>query len=311
MAHEIETMAYAGEVPWHGLGKAVPADLAPDQMLKAADLDWTVNKVPAFVDYNGQRINTGSEALIRSTDGKVLTMVSENWNPVQNEEAFEFFNDFVVAGDMQMHTAGSLRGGKVVWALAKVNEGFSLFGGDDVESYLLFTNPHEFGRSIDVRFTPIRVVCNNTLTLSLNTKSEFQVKMSHRRAFDPESAKLALGIAKEKLDQYKEMAQFLGKKFYNEETLKAYFKKVFPKTTDPNAIDLSRNAELAMSVMESQPGAKFAEGSWWQPFNAITYIVDHKLGRSADNRLYNSWYGLTRNTKLKALETAVEFAEAA
>lgn len=311
MAHEIETMAYAGETPWHGLGKLVPADLAPEQMLKAADLDWTVEKVPAFIDYNGDKINTGTEALVRSTDGKVLTMVSENWNPVQNQEAFEFFNDFVTAGDMSMHTAGSLRGGKVVWALAKVHDGFSLFGGDEVESYLLFTNPHEFGRSIDVRFTPIRVVCNNTLTLALNKQSDFQVKLSHRRAFDADTAKLTLGIAKEKLDQYKEMAQFLGKKFFNEATLKEYFKRVFPKTTDPNAIDLSRNAELAMSVMDSQPGANFAEGSWWQPFNAVTYVVDHKLGRNADNRLYNSWYGLTRNTKLRALETAVEFAEAA
>jgi phage/plasmid-like protein (TIGR03299 family) len=311
MSALVETMAYAGEVPWHGLGTKVPHDLAPAQMLRSAGLDWTVNKVPAFIEVDSIKVNTGTQALIRSTDNSILTMVSDNWNPVQNEEAFEFFHDFVASGDMQMHTAGSLREGKVVWGLAKVNDGFELFGGDNVESFLLFTNPHEFGRSIDIRFTPIRVVCNNTLTLALGSKSDYQIKLSHRRAFDPDTAKTALGIAKEKLDQYKQMAEFLGSKRFKKDSLKDYFNIVFPRTTAKENKELSRNAALAMSVLELQPGSKYAEGSWWQPFNAVTFLVDHKLGRNPDNRLYNSWYGLTRNTKLKALETAVEFAEAA
>ena len=171
MAHNVETMAYAGEVPWHGLGKQVPSDLSPEQMLKAAELDWTVEKVPAFATIAGKKQNVGWSALVRSSDDRILDVVSDEWNPIQNHEAFNFFEEYCRAGDMDMHTAGSLRNGQIVWALAKVKESFELFKGDQVDSYLLFTNPHRFGQCIDIRFTPIRVVCNNTLTLALDRKS--------------------------------------------------------------------------------------------------------------------------------------------
>ena len=205
MAHMIEmldgkvSMAWAGETPWHGLGTKVPSDLTPEQMLKAANLDWTVTPVPAFAEIGGKQVDIGRSALVRDRDNKILDVITNDWVPNQNSTAFEFFNDFISAGEMEMHTAGSLRDGQIVWALAKVKESFDLFGGDTVESYLLFTNPHKYGHSIDVRFTPIRVVCNNTLSLSLGTKSEKMVKVSHRNEFDGDSVKETLGIAKEKL----------------------------------------------------------------------------------------------------------------
>jgi phage/plasmid-like protein (TIGR03299 family) len=312
MAHLVETMAYAGEVPWHGLGQSVPNDLTPAQMLVKAGLDWEVKKVPAFVEMNGEKVATGTEALVRDSDNSILTMVSDSWNPVQNSTAFEFFNDFVAAGDMEMHTAGSLREGRVVWALAKVNESFDLFKGDQVDSYLLFTNPHQFGKSIDIRFTPIRVVCNNTLTLSLNSKVDNQINMSHRNEFNPDAAKMALGVAAEKLAKYKEMAKFLGSKFYKADDLISYFNSVFPMTSNAKKDDakLSKNAKACLEVMETQPGAEYARGSWWQAFNAVTYLCDHHLGRDQDTRVYNSWYGTTKDKKILALENAVEFAEA-
>ncbi|NBQ98794.1 MAG: DUF932 domain-containing protein, partial [Microbacteriaceae bacterium] len=132
MAHMVETMAYAGNVPWHGLGKKVPHDLSPEQMLEAAQLDWTVQKVPAFANVEDQNVNIGWSALVRSSDNRILDVVSNDWNPVQNSEAFQFFHEYCEAGDMEMHTAGSLRDGQIVWALAKVNESFELFKGDRV-----------------------------------------------------------------------------------------------------------------------------------------------------------------------------------
>jgi hypothetical protein len=114
MAHMIETMAYAGETPWHGLGKEVPADLSPEQMLVTAGLDWQVNKVPAFIRVDGEELMTGKSALVRSSDNSILDVVSNDWLPVQNHTAFEFFDDFVHAGDMEMHTAGSLKNGQIV-----------------------------------------------------------------------------------------------------------------------------------------------------------------------------------------------------
>jgi phage/plasmid-like protein (TIGR03299 family) len=321
MAHMIETrngiaqMAYAGDVPWHGLGTRVPADLTPIQMLEAAGLNWHVDMIPSYyVNPLSQEVEPiGRSALVRDVDGKMLDVVSEDWNPVQNEEAFEFFNDFVAAGDMEMHTAGSLRDGQIVWGLAKVKESFELFKGDQIDSYLLFSNFHKYGHSTDVRFTPIRVVCNNTLTLSLNSQIEQMAKISHRKVFNPDDVKGMLGIAHDKLAQYKEMAAYLGSKRYTNETIVDYFKRIFPVTgsAESKKKEISRNAQLALDMLNTQPGAEYAPGTWWQGFNTITYLTDHQLGRTSDNRLTSAWYGSNRTLKTKALETAIEYAEAA
>ena len=320
MAHMIEfregkaQMAWAGDVPWHGLGTKVPSDLTPDQMLKAAGLDWRVDTVPLMAEYNGQTIETDHSALIRDVDGRVLDVITNEWNPMQNQDAFEFFNDFVAAGDMEMHTAGSLKDGKIIWGLAKVNESFELFGGkDQVDSYLLFTNPHTYGQSIDVRFTPIRVVCNNTLTLSLNSQSKSMVKVSHRREFDPELVKETLGVAKHKLVQYKEMAEFLSQKRFNEESIVDYFKRVFPVLSqkEESQKEMSKSASAALEIIDQQPGAEFGEGTFWQAFNTVTFMTDHVIGRTADARMTSAWYGANKGLKTKALETAVEMAECA
>ena len=318
MAHQVETMAYAGEVPWHGLGVPVSNDLTPAQMMQKAGLDWQVREVESFVEYDGKRMPTGQKSLVRESDAKILTNVGENWNPVQNETAFEFFSEFVMNGDMEMNTAGSLRDGQMVWALAKVKDSFELFGGDQVDSYLLFSNPHQYGKSIDIRFTPIRVVCNNTLSLSLDSKKDNSVKVGHRVQFDPSQVKQALGIATDKLNTYKEMAEFLGSKRFTIDSYVEYLNNVFPRTADKRvqnqslSVDtLSRNARLAFNVVEQQPGAQFAEGSWWQAFNSVTYVTDHVQGRNSDNRLYSSWFGGNQLRKKDALKTALEFAEAA
>ena len=318
MAHNVETMAYAGEVPWHGLGVPVSNDLTPNQMMKKAGLDWTVEQVDSYVTVGDKKIPTGMKALVRSSDNKVLTNIGQVWNPVQNEDAFNFFSEYVLKGDMEMHTAGSLKGGQLVWALAKVKESFDLFGGDTIESYLLFSNPHKYGFSIDVRFTPIRVVCNNTLSLSLEAKAERSVKVGHRTEFNADEVKKALGIASAKLSQYKEMAEFLGSKRYNIDNLIEYYNTVFPRTADKRVQNqelsvetLSKNAKAAFDAIELQPGAKYAEGSWWQAFNSVTYVTDHLQGRNPDNRLYSSWFGGNQIRKRDALKTALEFAEVA
>lgn len=310
MAHLVETMAYAGEVPWHGLGVQVPSDLSPDQMLDKAGLNWTVEKKPAFFEMDDKKFPVGWSALTRSSDNSVLDIVSNDWNPVQNHEAFNFFEEYCRVGDMDMHTAGSLKNGQIVWALAKVKESFELFKGDQVDSYLLFTNPHRFGQAIDIRFTPIRVVCNNTLTLSLSSKSDSVVKVNHRSVFDADQVKQMLGIATDKLAKYKEMAAFLGSRKFKAESAKDYFKEIFPSLSQ-NDKELSKAAERALQVLHTQPGARFAEGSWWQPFNAVTYLTDHVIGRSNDTRLQSAWYGPNKQLKVKALEKAVEYAEAA
>ena len=322
MAHEVEMvdgvaqMAYAGAKPWHGLGVEVSNDLTPAQMMRKAGLDWSVEKTPVYADVDGEQINVGKQALYRSSDNKILDVIGDDWNPVQNIDAFEFFNEYVMAGDMEMNTAGSLKGGKNVFALAKVKESFSILGEDQVDSYLLFSNPHEYGKAIDIRFTPVRVVCHNTLTFSLNSASKNFVKLNHRSKFDADMVKRQMGLASEKFAMYKDMAEFLSTKKFTVESLLNYYNEVFPHTYSKGkevkvVEDLTKNAKAAMDVLYTQPGANFGEGTWWQALNSVTYMTDHTMGRNAETRLQSAWFGQNQARKVKAVNKAVEYATAA
>ena len=218
-----------------------------------------------------------------------------------------------MAGDMEMHVAGSLKEGKNVFVLAKVKESFSILGDDQVDNYLLFSNPHEYGKAIDVRMTPVRVVCNNTLTFSLQSASKNFMKLNHRSKFDPDLVKAQMGLAHEKFAQYKEMAEFLSTKRFSVESLVNYYNEVFPHTYSKgkevkSAEDLTKNAKAAMDVLYTLPGANYAEGSWWQALNSVTYLTDHQMGRSSDSRMQSAWFGQNQNRKLVAVNKAVEYA---
>ena len=321
MSHLVETMAYAHDknskkeeysVPWHGLGVPVGTDLSAQEMREAAGLDWDVLKVPQYIKWKGKEKLSGESAVVRSSDGKILTHTSEDWEPVLNKEAFDFFHDFVEEGHLQMNTAGSLKDGKLVWALAKTNESFALFGKkDQVDSYLLFSNPHEYGKCLDIRHTNVRVVCNNTLTLALNGKNDTVVRLNHRQKFDAEFVKETMGLSSKKFGEYKEMAEFLAGRKFKKALLGKYFDEVFPSGSKKEDNEkLSRPAQTCLDSMDTQPGHEFGAGTWWAAFNSVTYNIDHTLGHSVDTRLQSSWYGSNRKKKIVALNKAVEYANA-
>lgn len=332
----IDTMAYAGQKPWHEYGFEVSNDLSPEQMMKAAKVDWLVDNVPCYFDYvtdikdeTGQPViidgqpkqminkrRSGARVLIRMDTGDILDNISDGWNPTQNWEAFEFFHEFVEAGHMKMHTAGSIKGGQYVWCLAEIVElEFALFGKDNIKGYMLFVNPHKYGAAIRILFTPIRVVCWNTLmqALSLDNNSREGVRMTHRRAFDPDLAKQALGLSTEKFLNFRQKAEFISTKFYKPDTLKEFFGQALPLYGNGKrqpTKELGKQAATAFREIENQPGFDFGAGTWWSAFNKVTHMVDHEIGKSTDTRIESAWFGDMATKKLKALELAVEFAEA-
>lgn len=322
MSHLIETMAYAGSTPWHGLGVTVQPNISPDELLKEAGLDWTAELVQTKITWKGQDTPLDRWASVRSTDGKILTpAVSKNWKPVQNRQALEFFNNFCMAGDMKMETAGAIRSGKWIWALAKIQESFSLFKGKDVvDGYLLFSNPHTAGRAIMIQFTPIRVVCNNTLMMSLESYSEEKgagrFKHLHTWEFDAEEAKQALGIAKGQLSKFRETAEFLASKRMKEAQFLEFAQRLFPANEDQeiasNVVDLKavagRRAQQLVRVLDKQPGAELGAGTWWQGVNAVTYFLDHKITQNQDKRLASAWLGFGRDKKIEAVQLAAKMA---
>ena len=194
--------------------------------------------------------------------------------------------------------------------LADVKDGFSLFNGDEVKGYLLFSNPHQYGKAIDIKFVMERVVCNNTLAVALNEAGQPSVRVNHRSVFNPESVKEILGLSHNKVEKFKEAAEFLGSKQYDRAQLEKFFGKVFGESSRDDKV-LSRTAETAMEYVENQPGDHFRPGSWWNAYNAVTYMADHKLGRTADTRMASAWFGSNAKRKVEALDVAIKMAEMA
>jgi phage/plasmid-like protein (TIGR03299 family) len=312
--HHMETMAYKRQVPWHSLGINAPSDADLDTMLELSGTNWEVAKFPSWVTVGNEFVETGQHALVRLSDKKVLTNVGADWNYTQNREAFEFFRKFCENGTAEIETAGSLKDGQYVWVLAKLKKGFKVCGKDEIQSYLLFTNPHVFGAAIDIRFTNIRVVCWNTMRFALKADSDAIVRVTHRARFNAEKVQQTLGIAEDRMNEYKEFAEFVSSKKFTKEAVQEYFSKVFnggdaKKEKDKRWATRETNADRAFKVLDAQPGANLGEGTWWQAFNAITFQLDHLYGEDRDNRLVNSWYGNGNNQKRLAAKLAVDFAK--
>lgn len=321
MAHEVETIAYAGKTPWHGLGTKVSDDLTPEQMVKAAGLDWKVEKQSMFRE-NGKKV-PGKAALVRTSDDTILTVVGDSYKPVQNEEAFEFFDKFVRAGQMEMHTAGSLWNGRYVWGLAKTRTGFTVGKDDAVESYLLLMSPHVFGKAMVMQFTPIRVVCWNTLTFAIGSALRGKgnaFRVPHSTRFDDgvkEQALQALGLINDQTKQFHEMAGLFSKKRMTEADLDEFFGSVLkydPKNADKNkdgSLRVPRAIGLYKEALAYSPGhdLRTAEGTLWGALNAVTFVCDHVNGRDRSTALKNTWLGHQATLKMRAFEKACELVK--
>lgn len=320
MAHNIESMAYTNEVPWHGLGEHVADSISVKDMLKKAKLNWTLEKRPLhyYVDDTGKTKDEKEVndyfALVRSSDNRCLDVVGRQYTPVQNEQAFEFFNEFVRAGKAKMETAGSLRGGRYVWGLANLQSSFKLEGNDEVKGYLLVASPHEAGKALIIKFTTVRVVCNNTLTLALK-RSGNEFRMAHRVIFDDkvrERAKEVLGIARDQMSEFEQNARKIKKLKLKEDQIIEVLANVYqPEDTlkyilEDKDKNLSPSMKRVLDVMKNAPGAD--PGNGWGVLNAVTYYADHVASRTADKRMLNAWFGKTANHKQMVLESLLRIA---
>lgn len=163
MAHDVETMFYVRQAPWHGLGNRVEHALSSEEALQAAELDWEV--IQKSIQTEDYAEIPGYKANIRATDKRLLGVVSDRYKIVQNHEAFAFTDELLGEG-VRFETAGSLQNGRKVWLLARLPENY-IIAGDRISPYLVFSNSHDGSGSIKVAMTPVRVVCQNTLNLAL------------------------------------------------------------------------------------------------------------------------------------------------
>ena len=319
MAHEVETMAYANEVPWHGLGVKVENDLDAAQMMAQAKVDWQVAIAPnchgpdavyGDNDLSGQPIE-GSNHIIRVSDGAVLgPFISgdgsdddqKGYKLVQNSEMFEFFQEFIDDGSMYMHTAGSLHGGQKVWAMASTKEGFFVDKEktDEVYNNLLFAI-HHTGRNANIALqTPIRVVCANTMRMALSGAEDI-IKHNHRVAWDEdarEAMKVALGISKTNFGLLEKFAKDCAKRALSGEEEINFFRTVFGGKT----------RETDGKVIQPEAVRKAMAAFRGQVFNENTTNKETKSAEIA--RLKETVEALMRGEKIDEIKAEAEVINA-
>ncbi|MHA1859147.1 MAG: DUF932 domain-containing protein [Candidatus Thorarchaeota archaeon] len=307
MSHEVETMAYAGQVPWHGLGEKVAPNLSVEEMLVAAGLDWEINLEPVRV--SGQTV-PGFFGMQRSSDGKVLDICGSRYKPTQNHQAFEFFREFVEAGDAILETAGSLKEGRYVWGLANLDTSFTLPGKDKVDGYILCGCPHQQGKSLLFKRTAIRVVCHNTLTAALRGGDD-TFRFVHRSKFGKSAiarAKRVLGLAREDIVQFGKEAKLLVEHEIKLSQFTSIVAPIMcPKASADKIMDMCDDIENYSPRMKqiynsymNAPGA--TPGNAWGVLNAVTHYCDHVASRTQDQRLTNAWFGKTARQKQAVLD---------
>ena len=329
MVAAVETMAYtkSGGLPWHGLGNPVRDDMTPKEMLTAAGILWTVSKHKVY--WKNPITNVFEPVdreyvLARDTDQQILSSIGEGYKPVQNEAAAEFFLKFTKAGHMTMETAGSLWDGKYIWCLARVNRDFAIGKGskaDEIRSYLRICSPHVRGKALVIQFTPIRVVCWNTLTYALGASLKGKgnaFRIPHSQHFNDDTKKRAeeaLGIAQKQMDEFKDVVTLLSKKKATPEKTEEFFCEVLqynPKTKMRRDKPVDREPVMLPQFRQAltyAPGHDMTPGTWWSNVNAVTYVIDHDSGKDRGTALKNAWLGHLANVKRDAMELAVKYAK--
>ena len=326
MTDNVNSMAYVGEVPWHGHGTKVPPDVTAEGMIRAADLDWNVEKEPIGRAKPGtsggryllkRRARPGHKPREKDVE---LGIVSDRYQPLQNTDAFKFFDPFIKQGVARFETAGALGTGERVWILACMpGRTIEVVPGDEVSQYLVLSNSHDGDGAVKIKFTPIRVVCQNTLNLALkNGDKAFSIQ--HSRTSMPlrlDEVSTMIGMFQGVFDDAAVAFRAMVKTNMNEDRLTTYLESVLPRTDSQRESQImpKRWKRIMNAFKLGQPTGhvRGTENTLWAAYNAVTYDEDYRpptAAVSSNSRLNRVWFGDGADLKLAALQKGIELAAA-
>ena len=308
MAHEVETMMYVGKEPWHKLGVRIPEDerLSIHRAILAAGLDWEVELRPLYTE-DPQGNITGildHHCTCRTTDNRVLGIVGRDYTPLQNREALAWFQPLLDTGMASLETAGSLKDGQKVWVLGKVRDSQGSVNGDRVDHYILLSNAHDGSIPVRVGFTPIRVVCHNTLTMAHHSANSRLLRVKHTSHVveNLDAIRKIMDVARKgfyaTIEQYKRLAR----KEIDRDDLERYVKVVF------NVGDKGGEKLLpkVLYLFDHGRGSEVAGATYWGAYNAVTEYLNYFRGKTQDNTLNSLWYGGSAVVSARALDVALK-----
>jgi phage/plasmid-like protein (TIGR03299 family) len=314
MAHEVESMAYFGQLPWHGLGTALEEGDLYDwpSASKKAGLDWEVELAPLITADTQAKV--AHRAVRRTSDSKVLGVVGPRYAPLQNKDAFAWFTPFLDAKEAALHTAGSLRGGSRVWVLAKLNrDPLVIAPGDEIEKFILLSHGHDGSLAVRAGFTPVRVVCANTLAMAHGSDASKLIRVKHTESVLENLASIreVMDLANQEFEATAEQYRRLARTTINQADLRRYVRRVLKidEETNPSTRSLNIAEEIAR-LAEAGRGNDLASirGTLWAAYNGVSEYLTYNRGRSEDNRLNSLWFGDSLNTNRHALEVALDMA---
>lgn len=319
-------MAWVGDVPWHGLGQQLPEGESIETWTVAAGMNWKIlrSKVrynvsrDASNDPSAWKTLSDRHVLFRSDTKDALGVVGDGYKVVQPRDVLEFFHDLTDAAGFKLETAGTLFGGRRFWALANTGESSYIRDPKDrVNGYLLLSTACDGSMATEARYTNVRVVCHNTLSLARDAKA--RVKVTHRSVFRAADVKAELGIETARDAFADAIAQYrlLASARVSNDTMIDQTLKLFgfaPEKMKANEIDealkkkavieIGTRATAGTAIGSNLDGAK---GTQWAWVNAVTEYVDHAArARDVSNRMNSAWFGKGDELKSKALEIALE-----
>jgi len=307
-------------VPWHGLGVAVDGTMTAEEAISRARLDWQVTMEPLYTTVGSRQVEVPSHlATVRSDTGAVLGVVSRQYQPLQNRDAFKFMDELVATDAAKYHTAGSLLGGKRIWLLAEVPKTIEVVKGDTVKPYILLTNGHDGTLAIRAGTCLVRVVCNNTLNMALG-EIEDQFAAYHKGDVLSKirDAREAIGLVVKSIDRAQETFQVLARTQYTSAKLDAYLDRVFSVRAVPH--DAKRlsvweaefmtargRKDTVRQLVEVGAGADIpgVQGTYWGALQAVCDWADHVYRGSDQRRLNSVWFGERAAIKAKAAQAAL------
>jgi phage/plasmid-like protein (TIGR03299 family) len=320
MSHALEivngqaSMMYVGATPWHGLGQKLNENPSIKEAIEAAGLNWKVETQNLFLADGTQ---APSKAVVREGKNDILGVVGPGYTPLQNIEAFEFFQDFLDSNQASLHTAGSLRDGKRIWVLAKINKSnMEIVKGDEIEKYVLLSNSHDGTMSVRAGFTPIRVVCANTLGMAHAKRGGSNlIRLKHTKNLKQNLENVAeiMNLANQQFEATAEQYRALASSDINQSDLEKYVKLVFvgpgyekmeqagkkpARDVLPKVVELFENGRGAQL-----PGVR---GTYWAAYNAVNEYLGYAKGNDQQARLDKYWFGDSATTNQKALDLALE-----
>lgn len=317
--HLVQSMAYVGQEPWHGLGNKLNPKQPIEVWADRAGMNWTIESSEVRYVTGSSGIGAihafpDQKVLYRSDAKSALSVVSARYQVVQPREILEFYRDLTEIGGFELETAGVLKEGRKFWALAKTGQSGLLKGKDKISGYLLLATACDGTLATTAQFTSVRVVCNNTLQIALGD-STGAVKVPHRSQFDAQAVKRQLGIAVPSWDAFMARTKALSERKVSDAAADAFLRRVLTYSTtnvaDRDAIAVNERAIKAVGQLYAGRGKgadlTSASGTAWGLLNAVTEYVDHhRRARSDDHRRDAAWFGQGATLKQRAWDEALK-----